>query len=85
MSEQAWNDAFVRCFGVQLFGGEIDIDEHGEPIVGDTMLMLFNADHQNAIDFHLPPTERGLPWNCSSTPSATTTPTRRGPSRERSN
>ena len=36
MTEQAWKDSFVRCLGVQLFGGEIDVDEHGEPIVGDT-------------------------------------------------
>ena len=41
---------------------DIDVDEHGEKIDGDTILLLFNADHQNAIDFHLPPTERGLPW-----------------------
>ena len=40
MSDEAWTTAFVRCLGVQLFGGEIDVDEHGEAIVGDTMLLL---------------------------------------------
>ncbi len=40
----------------------IDVDEHGEPIVGDTMLLLFNADHANSIPFMLPPPENGEPW-----------------------
>ena len=35
MSDEAWNTGFVRCLGVQLFGGEIDVDEHGESIRGD--------------------------------------------------
>ena len=26
----------MRCLGVQLFGGKIDVDEHGETIRGDT-------------------------------------------------
>jgi glycogen operon protein len=62
MSDSAWNEPFVRCFGVEWFGKGIDTDQRGEQIDGDTILLLFNGDHQNAIDFHLPPTERGLPW-----------------------
>ena len=62
MNEQAWRDSFVRCLGVQLFGGEIDVDEHGEPIVGDTMLLMFNADHANTIPFTFPKPENGDPW-----------------------
>jgi glycogen operon protein len=62
MTERAWKDACVRCLGVELFGGEIDVDEHGEPICGDTMLLLFNADHANTISFTLPPPENGDPW-----------------------
>ena len=62
MNEQAWKDSFVRCLGVQLFGGEIDVDEHGEPIVGDTMLLMFNADHANTIPFAFPKPENGDPW-----------------------
>lgn len=64
MSSEAWNTGFVRCLGVQLFGGEIDVDEHGESICSDTILALFNADHANTIPFVLPPTgsEDGKPW-----------------------
>ena len=62
MSDQAWNESFVRCLGVQLFGKNIDIDEHGEQIDGDTMLLLFNADHANTITFVLPQSDNGQPW-----------------------
>ena len=44
------------------FGGEIDVDEHGEPIVGDTLLLMFNADHANTIPFVFPKPENGNPW-----------------------
>ncbi|HEX3654403.1 MAG TPA: glycogen debranching protein GlgX [Pirellulales bacterium] len=54
MDDGAWRDSFVRCLGVQLFGNELDVDEHGEQISGDTLLMLFNADHGNEIPFNLP-------------------------------
>jgi hypothetical protein len=48
---------------VQLFGGKIDVDNHGEWIRGDTMLLLFNADHENTIDFVLPEVdEKDGPW-----------------------
>jgi glycogen operon protein len=62
MSDEAWNASFVRCLGVQLFGKNIDIDEHGEQIDGDTMLLLFNADHGNAITFVLPSVNDGEVW-----------------------
>jgi glycogen operon protein len=64
MSSEAWNTGFVRSLGVQLYGGEIDVDEHGESICSDTILTLFNADHANTIPFVLPSTgsEDGTPW-----------------------
>ncbi len=64
MSEEAWKSGFVRCLGVQLFGGNIDVDEHGEDIVGDTTLLLFNVDHVNTIPFVLPPpgNDDSAPW-----------------------
>ncbi len=62
MNDQAWRDSCVRCLGVQLFGGEIDVDEHGEPIVGDTLLLMFNADHASSIPFAFPKPENGDPW-----------------------
>jgi glycogen operon protein len=54
MSGDSWRDEFVRCLGVELFGNCIDVDDHGEQISGDTLLLLFNADHGNEIDFSLP-------------------------------
>jgi glycogen operon protein len=62
MSDQAWNESSVRCLGVLLYGKNIDIDQHGEQIDGDTMLLLFNADHLKAITFTLPPPENDSPW-----------------------
>ena len=47
MNDEEWNSSFVRCIGMLLSGKAIDVrDEHGEPIVDDTFLMLFNASHQ---------------------------------------
>jgi glycogen operon protein len=62
MSMEAWNKAEVRCLGVELFGGNIDVNERGESINGDTMLLLFNADHGKPIPFVLPAPENGTPW-----------------------
>ena len=35
-------------------GGHIDVDEYGTPIIGDHLLILFNADHEQKIPFALP-------------------------------
>jgi glycogen operon protein len=62
MSDQAWNAGFVRCLGVRLAGDRIDdVDERGEPIVGDTLLILLNA-HWEEIRFTLPRTIDGQLW-----------------------
>ncbi len=62
MSNEQWNAPHVRCFGVVLFGDSIDVDEEGEEINGDTILILFNADHDLTIPFTLPNIEEQLPW-----------------------
>lgn len=62
MTEEQWNAPHVRCFGVLLFGDSIDVDEEGEEISGDTILILFNADHGQTIPFALPNIEEQLPW-----------------------
>ena len=62
MSDEDWNTPHVRCLGVHLRGGRIDVDEYGEPIIGDHILILFNADHTLKIPFNLPPIETGEPW-----------------------
>jgi isoamylase len=62
MSADAWNAAHVRCLGVHLMGGRIDIDENGEPIIGDHILILFNADHEQQISFSLPDLPGEAQW-----------------------
>jgi isoamylase len=62
MSNAEWASANVRCLGVQLFGRIIDVDEHGETITGNTMLVLYNADHGKPISFKLPPTGEETSW-----------------------
>jgi isoamylase len=62
MTEKQWNTPHTRCFGVVLFGDSIDVDEEGEEISGDTILLLFNADHDLTIPFVLPTIEEQLPW-----------------------
>ena len=62
MSDDAWNAGFVKCLGVRLAGDLIgDVDERGEPIVGDTLLLLLNAHHE-PIPFTLPVTKAGHIW-----------------------
>jgi glycogen operon protein len=61
MTDADWG-GFVRCLGIRLAGDLIgEVDEDGELIVGDTLLMLMNADH-NMITFTLPPTNPYHRW-----------------------
>jgi isoamylase len=54
MTDDEWSSHFVRCLGMLLSGKTIDVrDEHGEPIVDDTFMVLFNAHHE-ARRFVLP-------------------------------
>jgi glycogen operon protein len=62
MSDRDWNAGFVKCLGVRLAGDVIgDVDERGEPIVGETVLVLLNAHHE-PIPFTLPATEPEQHW-----------------------
>jgi glycogen operon protein len=62
MTEEAWNTGYARCLGVRLAGDLIgEMDERGEDIVGDTMLLLLNA-HYEAVPFTLPATREGELW-----------------------
>jgi len=62
MSEEHWNTGFIKCVGVILFGDSVDVDEHGEEVAGDTLLLLFNADHGETISFMLPRLEENQQW-----------------------
>jgi glycogen operon protein len=62
MSDEDWNAGFSRCLGVRLAGDKIgDVDERGEPIIGDTVLLLLNA-HYEPIPFMLPETKAEHHW-----------------------
>lgn len=62
MSRDAWDAPHVRCLGVHLRAGAIDVDEVGEPIVSSHILMLYNADHAQEIPFAFPKLENGSQW-----------------------
>jgi glycogen operon protein len=54
MTDEMWNSPDVRALGVRLNGDAIDeVDERGEPIVGDTLVLLLNA-HAEPSAFVLP-------------------------------
>ena len=62
MTDDDWDAGFVQCLGMRLAGDLIgEVDERGEPIVGDTLLLLLNAHHE-AIPFTLPRTLEGQGW-----------------------
>jgi glycogen operon protein len=62
MSDEAWNAGFVKCLGMRLAGDAIpDTDERGQPLMGDTLLLLLNA-HYEPIPFQLPATADNARW-----------------------
>jgi glycogen operon protein len=62
MTDQGWNAGFVRCLGV-LWAGDVidDVDETGQRIEGDTLLILLNAHHE-PIPFQIPSHDHGARW-----------------------
>jgi glycogen operon protein len=55
MTDEAWNADFVRSLGMLLAGNAIEeVDEQGQPMEGDTILVLLNA-HDGKVPFTLPP------------------------------
>jgi isoamylase len=64
MSEETWSAGFVKCLGVRLAGDLIgNVNDRGEPVVGDTILLLLNAHHE-ALPFTLPAAKPGETWQC---------------------
>jgi isoamylase len=62
MSDGDWNAGFVKCLGIRLAGDLInDETERGEPVVGETLLVLLNG-HWEPISFSMPPTKHGHVW-----------------------
>ncbi len=54
MKEKDWNNPHARCLGMLLGGDAIDeVDERGNHIEGDTLLILINA-HYEVLSFTMP-------------------------------
>ncbi|MGC8490784.1 MAG: glycogen debranching protein GlgX [Syntrophobacteraceae bacterium] len=54
MKEEDWSNPYARCLGMLLAGDAIDeVDERGNHIVGDTLLILMNA-HYEPMSFKMP-------------------------------
>ena len=62
MGDSDWGAGHALCVGMGLFGDQIlETDEHGRRIIGDSFLILFNADHRE-IAFRLGGRAQGLNW-----------------------
>lgn len=62
MTDVEWNAESVRYLGVRLAGDAIsEVDEMGQPIFGDTLLILLNA-HHDPISFVLPAHQKDTKW-----------------------
>ena len=62
MDDGGWQSPHVRALGMRLAGDLInELDERGQPIVGDTLLLLINA-HWEEIPFKLPPARAEHVW-----------------------
>ena len=62
MTKREWESAHV--VGMFLNGEEIAApDEHGERVLDDSFMLLFNAGHED-VDFKLPPGRFGRRWTC---------------------
>jgi isoamylase len=62
MDDAAWHASSVRTLGMLLSGSAIEeVNERGEPITGDTLLVLLNG-HSDAVPFMLPSVGDDQPW-----------------------
>jgi glycogen operon protein len=62
MNDEDWNDPQRACLGVRLAGDAIDeVDRRGNPVRGDTLLLLLNAHHE-PHDFILPAHREDVEW-----------------------
>ncbi len=62
LTDARWNAPTVRSLGVMLVGDAIsEVDERGQVIRDDTLLLLLNASDQ-AERFTLPPVKAGQAW-----------------------
>jgi isoamylase len=81
MTQTDWNRPDGHVLGMFLNGEEIAATgQHGERIVDDSFVMLFNAHHED-VEFTLPPGRFGATWVCelrTDAPDLDDTPHRAG-------
>jgi glycogen operon protein len=62
MNDADWDSHWLRCLGLRLAGDALDeMDERGEPVTDDTLLILLNAHHE-PVPFTLPADAAGDRW-----------------------
>ena len=62
MTDDDWRNEQARSLAVQLAGDAIDeVDERGNRVTGDTLLLLLNAHHR-AVSFTLPAHRQAVSW-----------------------
>ena len=62
MSDEQWWSGEAGPFGMRLAGDLMgETDDRGEPVSGDTLLVLFNPTHET-VPFTLPPPNEGQHW-----------------------
>jgi glycogen operon protein len=62
MTETEWRESTLRAFGFRLCGEAMDeVNERGEPVTGDTLLVLLNAQ-PDVVRFVLPTAHPGFEW-----------------------
>jgi isoamylase len=62
VTDEAWRNGNARAIGAELRGDVIpEMDETGERMVDDTLLLLLNASH-TSVSFSLPPPPLRLRW-----------------------
>jgi glycogen operon protein len=62
VAEEDWGTSWLRTFGMRLDGEALDdVDQEGNRLTDDTLLLLFNAHHET-VPFRLPASRPGLRW-----------------------
>ncbi|HEV7754054.1 MAG TPA: glycogen debranching protein GlgX [Baekduia sp.] len=70
MTRRDWENPDHRSLGVFLNGQATGArDRHGQPVLGDSFLVLFNAHHEDAV-FKLPAARFGARWSVELTTAA---------------
>ncbi len=63
MSDEGWHGPELRAIAMRLAGDALnDVDDQGNPVADDTLLILLNAHHEE-VKFRLPSLPKKKAWN----------------------